>query len=80
MLHSLDNALDIDISRWLEINTLRHYLAKDSYNEKCLFTRIREATNNKNYEEISKLQLELENKIALLHELYGTYRKNLLDI
>ncbi|CDI48214.1 glutamine synthetase [Clostridium tetani] len=80
MLHSLDNALDIDISRWLEINTLRHYLAKDSYTQKCLFTRIKEATNHNDYEELSKLQLELQNKISLLHDLYGIYKKNLLDL
>ena len=80
MLHSLDNSLDIDISRWLEINTLRHYLAKDSYTQKCLFTRIKESTNNNNYEELSNLQLELQDKISLLHNLYGIYTKNLLDL
>ena len=29
-LHSLDNALDLDISRWMEINNLRSYIMKDT--------------------------------------------------
>lgn len=80
ILHRLDNGLNIDISRWTEINNLRHYLAKDSNTKKCLFTKIKEATNNNNYEALSNLQLELQDKISLLHNLYGTYKKNILDL
>jgi glutamine synthetase len=80
MLHSLDKALDLDVSNWMEINNLRHYIMKDSYTQKSLFTRIKEAIANEDYEEVSKLQLELDDKMKRLRKLYSNYKKNLLDI
>jgi glutamine synthetase len=80
MLHSLDKALDLDVSNWMAINNLRYYLMKDTYTQKSLFTRVKEAAEVKNYDEVSKLQLELDNKMKDLRELYLNYKKNLLDI
>jgi glutamine synthetase len=64
----------------MEINNLRHYIMKDSYTQKSLFTRIKEAIANEDYEEVSKLQLELDDKMKRLRKLYSNYKKNLLDI
>lgn len=80
MLHSLDKALDLDVTNWMTINELRHYLMKDSYSHKCLFTKIKESIVDKNYSSVSDLQLELEEKMNILRNLYTAYRKNLLDI
>lgn len=80
MLHSLDKALDLDVSNWMAINNLRYYIMKDTYAQKCLFTRIKDAADVKSYEEVSKLQIELEDKMKVLRELYAAYKKNLLDI
>jgi glutamine synthetase len=80
MLHSLDKALDLDVSNWMVINNLRYYLMKDSYTQKSLFTRIREAADAKNYNEVSNLQIELDSKMKVLREIYSNYKKNLLDI
>lgn len=80
MLHSIDKALDLDISNWMAINELRHYIMKDSYTNKSLFTKIREAADKGNYEELSNLQLELDSKMIKLRNLYSSYKKNLLDI
>lgn len=79
-LHSLDKALDLDVSNWMKINDLRHYIMKDTYTSKGLFTKIKEAFENKNYSEASKYYLELEEKMEILRELYSSYKKNLLDI
>lgn len=79
-LHSLDKALDLDISNWMKINDLRHYIMKDTYTSKGLFTKIKEAFKNENYSEASKYYLELEEKMEILRELYSSYKKNLLDI
>ena len=79
-LHSLDKALDLDISNWMKINDLRHYIMKDTYTSKGLFTKIKEAFENENYSEASKYYLELEEKMEILRELYSSYKKNLLDI
>lgn len=80
MLHCNDKALDLDVSNWMSINELRHYLMKDTYTKKSLFTRIKEATDAGELKEVSALQVELDSKIKDLRELYSSYKKNLLDI
>ncbi|MBL4934720.1 glutamine synthetase [Clostridium sp. YIM B02515] len=80
MLHSLDKALDLDVSNWMAINNIRYYLMKDTYTSKGLFTRIKEAIEAKDYSKVSMLQLELDAKMKELRELYASYKKNLLDI
>lgn len=80
MLHSIDTALDLDLSNWIAVNDLRQYLMKDTYTKKSLFTRIKEAAANKDYQLVSDLQLELDEKILTLRKLYSNYKKNLLDI
>ncbi|MBW6411070.1 glutamine synthetase [Clostridium weizhouense] len=79
-LHSLDKALDLDISIWMKINDLRIYIMKDTYTTESLFTKIKKAFVNKDYNEASKLYLELEDKMKTLRQLYSSYKKNLLDI
>ncbi|MFL0195120.1 glutamine synthetase [Clostridium sp. WILCCON 0269] len=80
LLHSVDKALDLDVANWMKIAELKCDLMKDSYSEKSLFSRIRIASDEENYEEISNLQIEVEQKMGELRELYSTYKKNLLDI
>lgn len=78
-LHSSENALDLDVSNWQKIQSLRVYLFKDNYSSKSLFTKIREATEANNLEEVSNMQIEMDNKMKELRELYSVYVKNLLD-
>lgn len=78
-VHSED-ALDLDVSNWMNINNLRHYIMKDTYTNKSLFTRIKESLANKNYSLASDLFLELDAKMSELRNLYINYTKNLLDI
>ena len=80
MIHHPDKALDLDIANWMKISELRMYLMKDSYSLKSLFTRIKYATEQLDYSEISALQMELDEKMKTLRELYSAYKKNLLDI
>ena len=79
-LHSLDRALDLDVSNWMKINDLRHYIMKDTYTTKSLFTRIKTALAKNNLQVASDLSLELDEKMSLLRTLYSNYKKNLLDI
>ena len=79
-LHSLDRALDLDVSNWMKINDLRHYIMKDTYTTKSLFTRIKTAIATNNLQVASDLSLELDEKMSLLRNLYSNYKKNLLDI
>lgn len=80
MAHSLDKALDLDVANWMKIDELRHFIMKDTYSKKSLFTKISDATNSKDYEQVSNLQIELDCKMKELRELYSNYKKNLLDM
>jgi len=80
MLHSAEKALDLDIKNWMKVNELRLYLMKDSVDNKSLFTKIKVAAEENDFETVSLLQLELESKIDELRAIYNSYKKNLLDI
>lgn len=79
-VHDILNAQDLDITHWAQVDKLRHYLMKDTYDSKSLFTRIREAAKAKDYEILSQLQLEMSSKIIELKELYNDYKRNLINI
>jgi glutamine synthetase len=66
--------------RWNKINELRHELMKDTLERKSLFTRIREALEQHNYDLASQLQLEMANLMSELKALYTTYKRNIMDI
>ena len=79
-VHCPEKALDLDVSNWMTINELRIYLMKDTYTNKSLFTRIREASVSGDHEKVSQLQIEMDMKMKVLKEIYSAYKKNLLDI
>ncbi|WP_415330060.1 glutamine synthetase [Clostridium perfringens] len=79
-LHCCDKALDLDVSTWMTINELRHITMKDSYHRRSLFTQIKNAINESDFEKASDLQIKLDKNMSELNELYSTYKKNLLDI
>ncbi|MFD3155505.1 glutamine synthetase [Haloimpatiens sp. FM7330] len=79
-LHLDDVAVDLDLSYWIKINDIRKYIMKDTHNKKSLFTKIKKASDSKDFSEVSNLQIELDSKIDNLRELYSIYEKNLLDI
>lgn len=76
--HDLDDFSDYDIKNWLEIDKIRHEIAKDTITDKCLLTRAKAALDNGEYETASRLQLEIQQKVNLLETLYIRYKKNLL--
>ena len=73
-----DYRTDQDSYNWNKIKTLRALLAKDSIDEKSLFTQLINALNSENYSEASKLQVEIYSKIEELKYLYDSYEKNML--
>ncbi|EJT6165788.1 glutamine synthetase [Clostridium perfringens] len=79
-LHCCDKALDLDVSTWMTINELRHITMKDSYHSRSLFTQIKNAINESDFEKASDLQIKLDKNMSELNDLYSTYKKNLLDI
>ncbi|KXZ40552.1 glutamine synthetase [Alkalithermobacter thermoalcaliphilus JW-YL-7 = DSM 7308] len=79
-VHDIEEATDLDIVRWEKINNLRQYMMKNSLDRKCLFTRLKEALDNKDYCLASSLQLEMYSKINEINKLYIEYKRNLFNI
>jgi len=77
-LHENESYTDYDIENWNKIEALRIYLAKDKIKEKSLLTRVKTALDEKNYALASSLQIEMQEKMSELGEVYATYKKNLL--
>lgn len=75
--HQDDDFSDYDIKNWLEIDRIRHELAKDTITQKCLLTQAKEALDKEEYDRASELQLEIKSRVDMLTELYNTYKKNL---
>ena len=69
---------DQDSYNWNKINGLRSYLAKDSIDEKSLFTLLIDALNEGDYATASGLQVEMYDKIEELKALYDAYEKNMI--
>ena len=69
---------DQDSYNWNKIKSLRILLAKDSIDEKSLFTQLINALNTGDYSAASKLQVEIYAKIEELKALYDAYEKNMI--
>jgi len=69
---------DLDAYNWNKIFLLRAALAKDSIDEKSLFTRLINALNSGEFELASRLQVEIYDKIEELKALYDAYEKNII--
>ena len=69
---------DQDAYNWNKIFMLRAELAKDSIDEKSLFTRLIDALTAGNYDEASDLQIKIYAKIEELRALYDAYEKNII--
>ena len=73
-----DWVTDQDAYNWNKISILRNYLAKDSIDEKSLFTLLINALNEGDYATASGLQVEMYDKMEELKALYDSYSKNML--
>ena len=75
----LDNDDKIDERRWKAIKAKRIELAKDTDDEKCICTRLKEALETGDYDTASDLQLEMTKKAQALEKEYHVYALNILD-
>lgn len=78
--HQDDTATDLDKARWREIEEIKNTLSKNTLDKKCLFSKIHDAIEKEDYDNVSKLQLEIERTMNMLKKLYSRYKKNLLEI
>ncbi|MDK2585064.1 glutamine synthetase [Romboutsia sedimentorum] len=76
-LHNKENMDALDEVAWNAISEIKFNIMKDTLTRKSLFTNIREAIANKDYEVVSKLQLQLKKEMKEIQELYVQYSKNI---
>ncbi len=76
-LHNKENMDALDEVAWNAISEIKFNIMKDTLTRKSLFTNIREAIANKDYEVVSKLQLQLKKEMKEIQGLYVQYSKNI---
>lgn len=76
-LHDEETGNDYDRKLWEEIDAIRHEMGKSTLERKCLLTEIKEALDNEEYDKASDFQIEMQEKIDRLSQLYTKYKKNL---
>lgn len=77
-LHGTEYVSDLDIVNWSKIDSLKWELMKDTTDKKSVFSKIIDNINKKNYNEVSRLQLNMTEKLNRLRELYSNYKKNII--
>ncbi len=76
-LHNKENMDALDEVNWNKISDIKFKIMKDTLTTKSLFTRINDAIDNKDYEAVSELQLELSHYMIEIRNLYRDYKKNI---
>ncbi len=71
------DCVDYDRSNWEKIQRLRNHLGRDTLDDYCLLTRVKMALDEGEYDKASELQIEMQEKVQQLTELYIIYKKNL---
>lgn len=77
-LHDEHNCADYDTYLWNQVDELRKYIAQNTLDRPCLLQRIMDALDEKRYQDASDLQLEMQQKMKELTDLYSKYGKNIL--
>ncbi|MDD6190124.1 MAG: glutamine synthetase [Firmicutes bacterium] len=75
--HSDNDCTDYDRHYWGKFVKLRDHIGKNTLDETCLLTQIVNALEEKDYDKASDLQLEVQQKVEKLVNIYSMYRKNL---
>ena len=75
--HDDNDCVDYDWSYWGKINAIRNYLGRDTMDEQCLLTKVVRALDAGEYQKASDMQIEMQEKVTELTDLYIIYKKNL---
>ena len=72
-----DHATDLDVVNWEKIVYLKTKLMKDSMTKKCIFTKIKTAVSQGDYDIASDLQIQMNEKMSEIRALYIEYKNNI---
>ncbi|MGL4914641.1 MAG: glutamine synthetase [Romboutsia sp.] len=76
-LHNKENMDALDEVVWNSISDIKFNVMKDTLTRKSLFTEIKEAIENNDYDTVSNLQLKLKVEMEKIQQLYMQYSKNI---
>ncbi|WP_019227743.1 hypothetical protein [Sedimentibacter sp. B4] len=77
-LHDEQNhATDLDVVNWEKIVYLKTKLMKDSMTKKCIFTKIKNALAEGDFDTASELQKQMNEKMTEIRGLYIQYKNNI---
>jgi len=72
-----DDSNEYDVANWNEITRLKELIGHESNGHVSLLMQARNAIDEVNYEELSKLEIEIEEKLEELRFVYNKYRRNI---
>lgn len=72
-----DHATDLDVVNWEKILYLKTKLMKDSMTKKCIFSKIKKAIYEGDYDTASDLQIQMNEKMTEIRALYIEYKNNI---
>ena len=78
-MHNEKTCSDRDVYMWNQVQSLRLALAKDTMDSKSLFTRIKNAIADGDFDVASDLQVEMAAAVSKLKNIYDEYRCNIID-
>ncbi len=72
-----DDTNEYDRNNWEMINSLRNIIGHEEKDRASLLMQARIAIDNADYDELSRLEIEIEEKLDELREYYNRYQKNI---
>ena len=72
-----DESNEYDVSNWNRTNELRSVVGREENGRTSLLMQARMAIDTQNYAELSRLELEIEDKLEELREVYDRYCRNI---
>ncbi len=75
--HNSGDCTDYDLNNWEQVEKLRDEIGRTTLARKSMLTRLSEALEAEDYAAASRLQLEVQKKVAELSFAYLNYEKNL---
>ena len=73
-----DEKNEYDASNWAKSAELKSLIGREENGRDSLLMQARKAIDESDYAGLSRLELEIEEKLEELREVYGRYRRNIL--
>jgi glutamine synthetase len=72
-----DDTNEYDHDNWNRVNELKSIIGHEEKYRVSLLMQARNAIESRDYEELSRLEIEIEEKLDELREVYNQYQRNI---